>query len=355
MEQAQSERLRRLFCTLSTAETELARLDVRLGSCHWAEGFLARTAIHETLAAFWNQGRLVVLQDLVLHDAGLDQRLPDPDLTAAQSALIRRRRAARLSADELRTWPIVAKLIGRRRPGAGRGPSPALVAPLASLPRRPAPAPWWEEPAHPALSPPLGFLALMTPQVDLTLDQDEDVFAHWAEPPPDLSSWPPLIAAAVRLDLWAQLEPLTHAADVGPLIVEAELRAHRRLSAAPLSVEAGRRILSRKGRRWRREEPALERAVFWLDAIALGAQAAASELDALSIAHQRIARLLSGRRSTSRLADLGDLLLRSPVVTAAHAAKALHISPQAARALFKTLGSVAHEVTGQASYRAWRL
>src|SRR3954453_17907657 len=79
---------------LPAAEDALARLDERLGSSPIQEGWISRTHFIDAGASLWLQGELVHLEDLVLHDAGMDQRAPTHALTRAHAVLRTRRRIA---------------------------------------------------------------------------------------------------------------------------------------------------------------------------------------------------------------------------------------------------------------------
>src|SRR5215210_4645229 len=79
---------------LATAEDALARLDERLGTSPIREGWISRTHVLDACASLWLQGELVHLEDLVLHDAGMDVRAPTHELTRAHVVLRTRRRIA---------------------------------------------------------------------------------------------------------------------------------------------------------------------------------------------------------------------------------------------------------------------
>src|SRR5215210_1228548 len=79
---------------LATAEDALARLDERLGQSPIHEGWTSRTHFVDACASLWLQGELVHLEDLVLHDAEMDQRAPTHELTRAHAMLRTRRRIA---------------------------------------------------------------------------------------------------------------------------------------------------------------------------------------------------------------------------------------------------------------------
>ncbi len=61
---------------LAAAEDALARLDERLAKSPIREGWVARTHYTDACASLWLEGELVHLDDLVLHDAGMDVRAP---------------------------------------------------------------------------------------------------------------------------------------------------------------------------------------------------------------------------------------------------------------------------------------
>src|SRR3982750_4500448 len=77
---------------LAAAEDALARLDERLGVSPIREGWISRTHFSDACASLWLQGELVHLEDLVLHDAEMDQRAPTHALIRAHAVLRTRRR-----------------------------------------------------------------------------------------------------------------------------------------------------------------------------------------------------------------------------------------------------------------------
>src|ERR1700683_1506555 len=77
---------------LVRAEDALARLDERLSRSAIRDGWIARTHFGEACAALWLDGELIHLEDLVLHDAGMDVRAPTRELIRAHAILRARRR-----------------------------------------------------------------------------------------------------------------------------------------------------------------------------------------------------------------------------------------------------------------------
>jgi hypothetical protein len=71
---------RTLAQPLARAEDALARLDERLSRSPVREGWIARTHFSKACAALWLEGELTHLEDLVLHDSGMDVRAPIHEL-----------------------------------------------------------------------------------------------------------------------------------------------------------------------------------------------------------------------------------------------------------------------------------
>src|SRR3954469_13011901 len=113
---------------LVAAEDGLARLDERLGVSPIREGWISRTHFLDACASLWLQGELVHLEDLVLHDAAMDQRAPTHELTRAHAVRRTRRRIAAAEPD----WAVSASglaALSQGREGEGGSASddkPAL-------------------------------------------------------------------------------------------------------------------------------------------------------------------------------------------------------------------------------------
>src|SRR5919112_4161927 len=102
---------------LSAAEDALARLDDRLGQSPIREGWVSRTHVLDACASLWLQGELVHLEDLVLHDAGMDLRAPTHELTRAHAVLRTRRRIAANDPGRATSSPGLVALSGGREEG----------------------------------------------------------------------------------------------------------------------------------------------------------------------------------------------------------------------------------------------
>src|SRR3984893_5016783 len=98
---------------LAAAEDSLARLDERLAKSPIREGWIARTHFTDACASLWLEGELVHLEDLVLHDAGMDIRAPTHELTRARAVLRIRRRIAAAKPDWALSVTGLASLRGR--------------------------------------------------------------------------------------------------------------------------------------------------------------------------------------------------------------------------------------------------
>ncbi len=66
-------------------------LDERLARSPVRDGWIERQHFADAAAALWLEGELVHLEDLVLHDAHMDIRLPTHELTRAHAVLRARR------------------------------------------------------------------------------------------------------------------------------------------------------------------------------------------------------------------------------------------------------------------------
>jgi hypothetical protein len=90
-------------------------------------------------------------------------------------------------------------------------------------------------------------------------------------------------------------------------------------------------------------------------AILTGISAAAAlglkEQDRLMLARQMMERKLIGRRQSSKLPDLIDLVLSRPMVSTGVIAKALGVTPRAALRIVEELDL--REFTGRGRFRAW--
>ncbi len=83
--------LETLIGPAARATEALTRLDERLARSPVRDGWIERQHFADAAAALWLEGELVHLEDLVLHDAHMDIRLPTHELTRAHAVLRARR------------------------------------------------------------------------------------------------------------------------------------------------------------------------------------------------------------------------------------------------------------------------
>ncbi len=90
-------------------------------------------------------------------------------------------------------------------------------------------------------------------------------------------------------------------------------------------------------------------------AIAHGLLAAAElglkEHDRLALARTMMERKLVGRRTTSKMPELVEMVMAKPLVSAGMIAKELAVTPRAALRIVEELGL--REMTGSGRFRAW--
>lgn len=160
---------------------------------------------------------------------------------------------------------------------------------------------------------------------------------------------PAVLQAIVALDAWNELSVLQHAPWLGGLFAASILRQAGITTGAHLAaINLGLKTVSVDRRRHRDRETRLL-------AIAHGLIAAAEtglkEHDRLALARKMMERKLGGRRTSSKLPELVELVMAKPLVSAGMVAKTLDVTPQAARRIVLELGL--REMTGRGRFRAW--
>lgn len=348
-----------LWTAVDRASDALARFDERLRTSAVREGFLARLDFHEACAAVRNEGCLVHLEDLVLHDAETDARTPTLELIRAHSILRTRRRLAAAGPAMPTTGEILSLTSGRGETVDGRegegAPEPEdaadenaadggddLLAEIdAVLARsakslREARAAARQESRYPAI-------------YDANWDERGKV-RDWLTIVAHHDGKPAVLAAALAWEGWDRSEPLQRSGFLGPMLVGAVLRARGKAKFHLPALHGGARLAAMAMGRAGRERASVENNVAAIEAAAVNGT---KELDRLTLAAEMLRRKCTGRRGNSKLPKLANLFVDSPIVTVPFAAKRLGVSQQAATTMIDALASSIREVTGRDRYRAW--
>ena len=165
------------------------------------------------------------------------------------------------------------------------------------------------------------------------------------------TGWPSLLRGAVLLEAWTTIDPLPRHSDMGVVLVNAVLKRAGRFGIIGFMSKP-------VGASWSAtcagpsSQSGLRRTVWQLRAVAAAETIGLGEYDRLSLARQVVARRLVGRRSSSHLGEVIEVLTETPIVTAEMIADRCKVSQQAARGLITQLGAGVVEVSGRARYRS---
>ncbi|MBW4652282.1 MAG: DUF1612 and helix-turn-helix domain-containing protein [Kaiparowitsia implicata GSE-PSE-MK54-09C] len=369
------------------AAIALARFDERVLRAEpvLAEGGRQRGHAFEAQALIGLTGGLCPLEDLVLHDAGMDVRSPTREIARAAAMLAERRRLARREPAEILSPSALRQRLGITPPPEPDGPDRVTTTAVAV---KKLAAPWdrigldddedqavEDEPdleeeglGNPAFAEIDALLVRTRKKLDAWNDLSSDAgrknlilrdpayeaagrFARWLNILEEGRRLPAALAAALALDAWLWLEPSERAGELGFALAATVLR-QRGLAAAHLPLAGVG--LRRAKFRWSPHQALSLRIAGLLGALSEAAAFGQADLDRLSLARVVMLRKCEGRRGNSKLAELVDLFVASPLVTVQLAAARLQVTPQAVEAMLKELGgSLPRELTGRKRYRAW--
>jgi hypothetical protein len=90
-----------------------------------------------------------------------------------------------------------------------------------------------------------------------------------------------------------------------------------------------------------------------VNAIIAAAELGLKEHDRLALARTMMDRKLAGRRASSKLPELINLVMARPLVSAGMVAETLEVTPRAALRIIEELGP--REMIGRGRFRAWGL
>jgi hypothetical protein len=356
--------LQSLMGPIARATAAVTRLDERVSRSPVGPGWRERSHFLDAAASLWIDGELVHIEDLVLHDASMGIRAPTHELTIAHDVLRTRRRIL----DHAPGWAISADGLKRLRGRAGDAePVTANIEPAAETE--------FEE-ADPDQDPLADYLA----EVDAALarseaaisnalrpaeaapaplrerdplvyepDWDEDErLEEWSQVLGDSIGLPAVLRAALVIDAWNGLQVLQHAPWMGRLLAASLLRAEGLAGGHLATLSLGLKMIPRERRASRNRDTRL---VALIEAMAEAGEIGLKEHDRLLLARQQLNHRLVGRRQSSKLPQLIDLVLSRPMVSSGMIAEALSVTPQGALKIASELNL--RELTGRGRFRAW--
>jgi len=329
---------------LEAASDTIARFDERM-ACDDGVAASVESRIHfrEACSTLWLEGYLVRLEDLVLHDACTGVRAPTPELLAAAEVLRIRRELCGHPPE----WSMSeAGLLALTR----RTCVDAADLELPDQRHAFAPQPEDDRPFQACPMPTSG--GRSSNSASEQCGEQEQV-RRWLTIVQATEDMPPVLSAAFAWVALATAKPLQGRDFLGIQLVAALFRYRGKTKFHLPSLNIGLRAAAyRRGR----NDNLSVRLCGFLRAVKAAAEAGLRDLSEVTRAKQRMEERSGGRRRNSRLRDLIQLFLYSPVVTVPLAAKSLRVSPQAIEGMIKALGpKLLRELTGRARNRVWTI
>lgn len=336
-----------LLGRLARAEDRIARLDERVQKSEIRDGWRRRTDYLDVVSSLWVEGELIHLEDLVLHDANMDVRAPTHDITKAHGILRVRRRAGSSSKDWRNSASAVNELLGRR---------PLQTVENDSFTNAEASSFEPGDEIHSALSTIDEAVARSEILLSRTSfagarigeESTTDRIQSWLTVVEQTANLPPVLASVIAADAWSTIDPLDRDIGQGRLLAAALLRLRGKTSAHLTLWSIGARAIPRAERRHRNP---LTRYAAGLDSLVAAADEGLRLHETWLTAKRILQRKVRGRRSTSHLPALIDLLIATPLLSAAMISSELRISQRAALDLIAELE--VREFTGRGRFRAW--
>jgi len=353
--------LHRLMEPVCRATAAITRLDERVSRSTIGSGWIERSHFVDAVASLWIGGELVHLEDLVLHDAAMGIRAPTHELTIAYDILRTRRRIF----EHEPGWALSREGLSQLQ---GKASDLHAATPIETpLETKSADTQDDEDPLSQYLADIDAAIARSEAMISQALkpaippyrkerapllyepDWDEDErLAEWQAVLDESSSLPPVLRAVLLVDAWNQLQVLQHAPWLGRLLASSLLRKEGVTIAHLAALNLGLKQVGRERRSSREQDV---RIVAMLDAITEAGEVGLKEHDRLVLAQQQMQHRITGRRQSSKLPQLVDLVLSRPMVSSGMIAKALSVTPQGALKIASELHL--RELTGRGRFRAW--
>jgi len=353
--------LHRLMEPVCRATAAITRLDERVSRSVVGPGWSERSHFVDSVASLWIDGELVHLEDLVLHDAAMGIRAPTHELTIAYDILRTRRRII----ENEPGWALSREGLSQLRGKAAElQPAIPIESPLetksAELRDEEDPlAHYLAEIDAVVARSEAALLQVMRPSepsyprervarlYEPDWDEDERL-AEWQDVVDSSVNLPPVLRAVLLLDAWNRLQVLQHAPWLGRLLAASLLRKEGVTTAHLAAFNLG---LKQVGRELRTNPKQEVRILAFLEAITEAGQTGLKEHDRLVLAQQQMQHRIAGRRQSSKLPQLVDLVLSRPIVSSGMIAKSLCVTPQGALKIASQLHL--RELTGRGRFRAW--